>query len=329
MTPSQPEIVIEQAFRQYHAELLAEIERADTLLAVKRIYDAGKSLEIALIRVVDRLLPDWVGITRGKVVSSDCKAESKEIDLIFYDKRYFAGLVVSEVGPDVFSYISIDTVLGVVAVKKTLSKPELKDSIENLTSVTHLQRKPLTNQMHFDVPLTNMTHRDGIELNRIFTGVVGYSNPMLYKQKNKKRVRKEDSEVKKTFDEVAAEDWFDGCPLDLLLTVDGSVFFPFVRGENGWKRTVEIDKLMRPKKSLRPYIDGDEVKVDSDLALAYNYFFDEPHMALGQFIMYLQYYCSQLVKASPDFELFFAQFLDPNIRDMMTQRNVGDIADSS
>lgn len=328
MAKTQPETVIAQIFRQYHAELLAEVERADTLLAVKRIYDAGKSLEIAIVRIFNRLLPDWVGITRGKVISSDCKDESKEIDIIFYDKRYFSGLVVSEVGPDVFSYICIDTVLGVLAIKKTLAKPELKDSIDNLTSITDLRREPLKNRTHFDIPLIGMTHRGGVELNRIFTGIVGYSNSFLFKRGDKKCARKNDTEVQATFDAICAEDWFDGAPLDLILTVDGSIFFPLSLGEKGWKRTVEIEKLMLPKTSIRPYVDGDEVKADSNLVLGYNYSLDEPHLALGQFIMYLQYYCSQLVKASPNFELFFSQFLDPNIQDMMTQRNLDDIKNS-
>ena len=143
--------MIAQVFRQYHAELLAEIERADTLLAVKRIYDAGKSLEIAVASIIKRLLPDWVGVTRGKVISSDCKAESKEIDLIFYDKRYFSGLVVSGVGPDIFSYVCIDTVLGVLAVKKTLTKGELKDSVANLKSVTELRAT------HSEIRCTSMS----------------------------------------------------------------------------------------------------------------------------------------------------------------------------
>ena len=174
-----------------------------------------------------------------------------------------------------------------------------------------------------------MMHREGIELNRIFTGVVGYRNSLLYKTKDKKRTPKDEAEVRETFDGISAEDWFDGSPIDLILTVDGSVFFPLMRGDAGWKRTVEIDKLMLPKVSMRPYVVDDMVQANSTLALGYNYSFDEPHVALGQFVMYLQYYCSQLVKASPNFELYFSQFVDPNICDMMTQRNLDDISESS
>lgn len=323
MTPYE---IIEKIFIQYHSELLAEIARADTMLGMKRIADAGKNLELALHATLSRVLPEWIGITRGIVVSSNCRANSEEVDLILYDKRYFPGLVVSHdsSGSDHLSYISIDVVLGVISVKKTLGREELKSAIKNIKSVIDLDRKPLKNQIHFDIPLGGaISFRKGQEVNRIFSCIVSFENKLFYRIENRIRRLRTNDEITKYFDSIAGEEWFDGAFVDLIYTVDGTLFFPIaVNEESKWERTTDITLLSMPKQSIRPYIVDGVAKSDSRLALAYTYDFDNAASALGQFIMYLQIYCSQLIKASPNFYTWFRQFIDPDVREMMTIRKI-------
>ena len=87
--------LINDILKQYHSELISEIDKAETLLKIKRVYDAGQVLEIALKNLLQRLLPHYIGITRGIVIDSEVIEKSSEIDLIVYDKRYFSGFAKS------------------------------------------------------------------------------------------------------------------------------------------------------------------------------------------------------------------------------------------
>jgi hypothetical protein len=64
----EPKDIIDQIYRQYHSLLLAEVEKANTLIHLGRIYDSGSALEIALKKLLWQILPNYVGLTRGFVI---------------------------------------------------------------------------------------------------------------------------------------------------------------------------------------------------------------------------------------------------------------------
>ena len=86
--------IVESILKQYHTEFIFELEKANTMLKMNRISDSGKPLEFALKALLQNLLPDYVGITRGIIFDSSCNKQSKEIDLLLYTQSYFSGFVV-------------------------------------------------------------------------------------------------------------------------------------------------------------------------------------------------------------------------------------------
>ncbi|WP_273327851.1 DUF6602 domain-containing protein [Vallitalea guaymasensis] len=338
MREKTPSEIIQSIFIQYKKELIFEVQKAETLLNMKRVSDSGKTLEIALKTLLTRLLPDYVGITRGIIFDSDCNTHSNEIDLILYDKRYFSGFVVDDWGKENLSYISIDTVLGILSVKKTLDLYALKDAIKNISSVYKLSKKSVENQFHYDLNFgDSILYKEGSELNKIFSCIIAFKNDLFYKkQKDKeiiktdigkqkyKKILRTDTEIQKYFDEKSSETWFDGMNTDIIYTLDGTIFFPMIldEGQNKWIKSFKIDKLGDKKNSLNPYIENDKINVDTRLILGYTYDFDKPEISLGQFIAYLQYYCGQLVKSSPDISKIFKNYLNRSIGTMVTKRRM-------
>lgn len=328
MRNKTPKEIIGSIFRQYQKELLYELEKAETMLNIKRISDSGKVLEIALKNLLQRLLPDYVGITRGIIFCSDCNEHSNEIDLILYDKRYFSGFVVEDWYTESISYISIDTVLGIISVKKKLSLSSLQEAISNISSVYSLKRSDITNQFHYDLNFGDiLSYKNGCEVNKIFSCIVAFENELFYKTENGKKKIRRDNEIEKYLDEKSSELWFDGMNTDIIYTIDGTVFSPMILDENKnkWIKIMSTDILGEEKKSLRPYIENDIIKADTRLMLGYSYDFESPEISLGQFIAYLNYYCYQLVKSTPNINKIFDNFINRTVKTMMTKRHINEL----
>jgi len=297
--------ILNSIFKQYHNELISELDKASTMLEIKRIYDSGKVLELALKKLLLRLLPNYIGITRGLVVDSNFENKSEEIDLIIFDKRYFNGFVIDDsLLNDTLSLVSIDTVMGIIQVKKTLRLSTLKESIDNINSVYSLYRKSITNRFHYDLEFAGMNYKDGKELNKIFSCIVSYENDLLFQYRNKKRVNKNYKEIVIYFDKLAKDGKFDKFNVDILYSIlDGILFFPteFHKKTNKLGRCNDIEKFGCSKKPAKPYIEENTVKINTeDNLISYSIDMKNPENSLGHFIMYLIVYVSSLTKCSPD-----------------------------
>lgn len=303
-----PDKLIRSVFQHYYSSLCSEIDKANSLLKLRRIYDSGQLLEVAFRAELEKNLPEWVGITRGFIVDSNVNKLSDEIDIIIYDKRYFSGLVVSENNEGNVSCISIDVVIGIISVKKKLTLPSLKDCISNIASVTSLERKIITNQLHNDIKLDGViSYRDGKPLNPIFSCIVAFENDLLYCQKKNQKVLKTPSELSAYYDKITSEDWFDNLTADIIYTVDGTIFYPLKLSGDKWDKSFDLNLLSKPKKTIRPFIDNNVVHADSELCLAYSGDLENPEQALGLFTSYIQFYCAQIIKSSPNLHAWFNQ----------------------
>ena len=318
--------LISSIFKHYHSELQSEIDKANALLKIKRIYDSGQVLELAIDALLSRVMPDWIGITRGVVIDTNVDETSNEIDLILYDKRYFPGLVIAETVNESISCVSIDVVVGIISVKKKLTLKSLKEAITNIKSVTDLQRKVLKNQLHNDISLDGfLSYKNGKDLGGFFSCIIAYENDLFYRVENKEKRLKTDEEIKDYFDKKSKEDWFNNITVDHIYTVDGTVFYPLLMKTGKWDRTVDVERLGSPKKVIQPFIKGNVVEIDTDYCLAYSHDFANPEISLGNLIGYLQYYGASLVKSTPAIHKWFDQFQHLEIKVPMTARNISSI----
>lgn len=303
-----PKNVIHQILKQYLSQLISEIDKANTLLGLHRIYDSGKTLEIALKNFLASLLPEFVGITRGHVFSEQLDSASKEIDLILFDKRYFSGFHVEKNEYETISYVPINVVFGIISVKKKLTLKSIRDSVNNINSVYNLDRKPLHNHFHYDLNLGNaLEFRNGIELNRIFSCVIAYSSEFFYRLKNGIKIERTKDELTKYLNEFQNKKWFNNFRVDIVFTLDGMLFSPLEYKEalESWVRSTKIELLGKEKKALLIIDNVDSNR--SDLILGYSIDKKFPEKLLGQFLIYLQLFCSQLVKNPPNIEEIFKQ----------------------
>lgn len=134
--PVNPNILIDAVLQSYLAVLDAELAKARSAMAARRIYDAGQVLEDGLAALLIQLLPHHVGITRGHVASHDWKSLSGEIDIILYDKRVFPGFPYVETHrARGLSVISVCAVLGCLSVKATLTEKELISAMKSLAGL--------------------------------------------------------------------------------------------------------------------------------------------------------------------------------------------------
>jgi hypothetical protein len=82
LTEVTSEEVLDKIFAQYHTQFQLEYERADSLLTLKRITDAGQTLELAFKQFFLSIFPEYVGVTRGIIFDTNGNKHSNEIDLI-------------------------------------------------------------------------------------------------------------------------------------------------------------------------------------------------------------------------------------------------------
>jgi hypothetical protein len=100
--------------------------------------EIGRTKEIQLTKQLEALLPNGVGVGRGKVI--DCFGKtSKQCDIILYEKNIIPTLVSD--GNTDFTYYPCEGVIAVGEIKSTLNIEELKTSLKKLSIIKELNRK--------------------------------------------------------------------------------------------------------------------------------------------------------------------------------------------
>jgi len=117
---------ISKEFKVRFDELAAEISHNQT---------AGEAREYALIGLLEKYLPQRVGVDRGFVIDSR-GGESKQIDVVIYDKTVGTVFDVSNI-----KYFPCETVVAVGEVKSDInSTTKLQDALDKIKSVKMLDR---------------------------------------------------------------------------------------------------------------------------------------------------------------------------------------------
>ncbi|MXY66859.1 hypothetical protein F4212_02630 [Candidatus Poribacteria bacterium] len=92
----------------------------------------GSLREDVLASLVAPLLPDSLSLERSAFAVNSVMASSKEQDLLIVDKALFGKVLP----PD--DYFAIESCLGAVQVKSTLSRSTIRDAIDNCASIKRL-----------------------------------------------------------------------------------------------------------------------------------------------------------------------------------------------
>ena len=94
--------------------------------------ELGRLNETHLVRLLRSYLPPKIGIGTGFIASGgNSPRQSPQCDIVLYDALYNAPLYKS----DAWSIYPIEMVYGVIEVKTTLSKRELKDAFEKCAKI--------------------------------------------------------------------------------------------------------------------------------------------------------------------------------------------------
>lgn len=94
----------------------------------------GDAREEFLRAFLRQRLPQKYGIGKGKIISSLCDRQSKQVDIVIYDKEN-CPVLYSEGGNAVYP---IECVYGTIEVKSALSKEKLREGVDNILSVKQL-----------------------------------------------------------------------------------------------------------------------------------------------------------------------------------------------
>lgn len=101
--------------------------------------EKGTARENILQEYLKSYIPEKYSFSKGTIV--DCKdVQSKQIDIIIHDKFLTPYLV----DMNDTKIIPIESVYGVIEVKSTLSKDELRKCVKNIESVRKLQKKTIS-----------------------------------------------------------------------------------------------------------------------------------------------------------------------------------------
>lgn len=106
----------------------------------------GSAREKEVIRKLELLLPNGVGIGSGCVIDSYGNT-SKQIDIIIYEKNMCPIFCINE-SPET-TYYACEGVIAVGEVKSALNKKELKDIFEKSSSVKQLTRHSVKEKTGF------------------------------------------------------------------------------------------------------------------------------------------------------------------------------------
>lgn len=208
-------------------------------------------------------------------------------------------------GSDSLSVVPISSVLGVISIKKTLRLSDFKDAVDNIKSVYSLKIEPLKNSYHYDMKLDpTLEFREGQILNKVFSCIFSFENGLLVHKVDAKETRMSEKESTIYIDKICKESWFDNMRIDLICSLDGTVFYPsvLVKEKNKFVASGDCERFGEPKQSIAPYVENDIVSHDATLVLSYALDFSYPFRMLGRFLTLLQFYCSRPVKSSVNFE---------------------------
>jgi Domain of unknown function (DUF6602) len=98
--------------------------------------EMGRNNELVLADVLNKTLPRRYSVSTGKVVAVG-GVESDQMDLIVHDRVHTPALIDARA----WSLVPVETTYAVVAVKTTLTKPELRDAMAAIASARKLPRK--------------------------------------------------------------------------------------------------------------------------------------------------------------------------------------------
>lgn len=120
-----------------HDALLTSIDLFRTLLphcehkASVHSGEEGRFIELALTQYLVDRLPSGIGIGGGFVVDIEAGWNSKQIDILLYDKVNYSPIM--KYGDAVV--LPIQAIIGALSVKRKLYKSQLKNEIEALTEI--------------------------------------------------------------------------------------------------------------------------------------------------------------------------------------------------
>lgn len=101
--------------------------------------ELGRLNETHLVSLLREVLPQKIGIGTGFIASGgDCPRKSPQCDIILYDALNNVPLYTS----DAWSIYPIEMVYGVIEVKTTLNKRELKDAFEKCARIRAMATTP-------------------------------------------------------------------------------------------------------------------------------------------------------------------------------------------
>lgn len=127
------EMRLKSTFRKLSEQFAIEFEQLSR--EIGHNLTAGEAREAALRSLLQKYLPQRVGIDRGFVIDA-LGGESKQMDMIIYDKTVGVVFEISGV-----KYFPCETVLAVGEVKSDItSRDKLQDALEKIRSVKELDR---------------------------------------------------------------------------------------------------------------------------------------------------------------------------------------------
>ena len=122
----------------YRGAVLTNIHKAIKAAENAKSYDhrglKGRAREIFVANLLEPYLYPTLGICTGIVIDSE-DHQSKQIDVIIYDKQIVPPLLLTEAE----GIIPYESVLATIEVKTKLTCTELKKSIKNAISVKQLK----------------------------------------------------------------------------------------------------------------------------------------------------------------------------------------------
>ncbi len=142
--------------------------------------EIGTRKEESVIKKLEQILPDGIGIGSGFVIDS-YGGISKQCDIVLYEKN----LALQCYKDSQFSYFNCESVIAVGEVKSTLNSKMLESSISNLKTVKSLKRYYVPPQdgrfysfRHYlsSLPVHGDSEENFVRNNKIFTFVICHDN---------------------------------------------------------------------------------------------------------------------------------------------------------
>jgi hypothetical protein len=127
-------------FRRFSADLDGALQRASVHYE-KHMPSKGEVCEAAVRRYLCETLGNRYAVANGFAFDSQGN-ESQELDAIIFDDHWSVRLTPRDSNEP--PYIPVESVYAAIQVKKTLSSADLRDAIDNLSSLKMLTRETVT-----------------------------------------------------------------------------------------------------------------------------------------------------------------------------------------